>query len=81
MTVNPYLRSKELPLPTLDEVFLSLTQGESFSTLHLARAYKQMEVAAESQPYLTINAHMGLFHYQQLPFGIATAPAISRKQC
>ena len=54
------------PLP----VFSTLAQGESFSILDLARAYKQMEVAAESQLYLTINTHMGLFCYQRLPFGI-----------
>ena len=45
----------------------------------LATAYKQMEVAPDSQSYLTINTHMGLFHYRRLPFGIATAPAIWQK--
>ena len=58
VTINPYLRSKVFPLPTPDEVFSALAQGESFSTIDLARAYKQMEVTAESQPYLTINTHM-----------------------
>ena len=67
------------PLPTPDEVFSALAHGESFSTIDLARACKQMEVTAESQPYLTINTHMGLFRYQRLPFGIATAPAIWQK--
>ena len=67
------------PLPTPGEVFSALVHGESFSNIDLARAYKQMEVTAESQPYLTINTHMGLFCYQRLPFGIATAPAIWQK--
>ena len=79
VTINPYLRSKVFPLQTPDEVFSALAQGESFSTIDLARAYKQMEVTAESQPYLTINTHMGLFRYRRLPFGIATAPAIWQK--
>ena len=79
VTINPHLRSKVFPLPTPDEVFSALAHGESFSTIDLARAYKQMEVTAESQPYLTINTHMGLFCYQCLPFGIATAPAIWQK--
>ena len=69
MTINPYLRSTTFPLPTPDEVFSTLAGGESFSTLDLARAYKQMEVETDSQPYLTINTHMGLFRYQRLPFG------------
>ena len=61
MTVNPQLRPKTYPLPTLDEVFAALAQGESFSTIDLSRAYKQMEVTEESRPLLTINTHMGLF--------------------
>ena len=38
-----------------------------------------MKVAVSSQGYLTIATHMGLFHYQQLSFGIASAPAIWQK--
>ena len=79
MTVNPQLRPKTYPLPTLDEVFAALAQGESFSTIDLSRAYKQMEVTEESRPLLTINTHMGLFRYRRLPFGIATAPAMWQK--
>ena len=79
MTINPHLCSKTFPLPTPDEVFSTLAQGESFSTLDLARAYKQMKVAPDSQSYLTITTHMGLFRYRRLPFGIATAPAIWQK--
>ena len=79
VTINPHLCSKVFPLPTPDEVFSTLVHSESFSTIDLARANKQMEVTAESQPYLTINTHMGLFCYQRLPFGITTAPGIWQK--
>ena len=47
VTINPHLRSKVFLLPTLDEVFSALAQGESFSTIDLARAYKQIEVTTE----------------------------------
>ena len=76
MTVNPQLRPKTYLLPTVDEVFAVLAQGEYFSTIYLSRAYKQMELAEKSRPLLTINTHMGLFCYHHLPFGIATAPAM-----
>ena len=78
-TINPHLQEKTFPLPTPDEVFSTLANGESFSKLDLARAYKQMEVEESSQPYLTINTHLGLFRYRRLPFGIASAPAMWQK--
>ena len=57
-TIHPHLRMKTFPLPTPDEVFSTLANGESFSKLDLARTYKakykQMEVEENSRPYLTI---------------------------
>ena len=79
MTINPYLHMKIFPLPTPDEVFATLSNGESFTKLDLAWAYKQMRVSKESQGYLTINTPLGLFKYLRLPFGIASAPAIWQK--
>ena len=76
VTINPHLKVPTYPLPTPDEVFATLANGESFTKLDLSRAYKQMKVADSSQGYLTITTHMGLFRYQRLPFGIASAPAI-----
>ena len=79
MTINPHLCSKTFPLPTVDEMFSTLAGGESFSKIDLARAYKQMEVLESHRPFLTINTHLGLFHYCRLPFGVATAPATWQK--
>ena len=36
------------PLPTPDEVFSTLANGESFTKLDLVRTYKQMKVATVS---------------------------------
>ena len=76
MTINPHLCMQTFPLPTPDEVFSTLVNGESFTKLDLSRAYKQVKVATNSQCYLTINTHLGLYRYLRLPFGIASAPAI-----
>ena len=54
---QPILQDEDVPLPMPDEVFATLTHGESFSKLDLARAYKQMEVEEGSRAFLTINQH------------------------
>ena len=76
VTVNPHLKVPTYPLPTPDEVFAMLANGESFSKLVLSRAYKQMKISAQSQGYLTIITHLG---YLRLPFRIASAPTIWQK--
>ena len=79
MTINPHLCLKTFSLPTVDKMFSTLAGGESFSKIDLARTYKQMEVLESHRPLLTINTHLGLFHYCRLPFGIATTPAMWQK--
>ena len=76
VTINPQLCTKTFPLLTTDEMFSTLAGGESLTKLDLARAFKHMEVEGKSQPLLTINTHLGLFQFQRLPFGVATAPAM-----
>ena len=76
LTVNPVICPHVYPLPSPEELFSALANGESYLKLDLARAYKQMKVMESSQPLLTINTHMGLFKYAKLPFGISTAPSL-----
>ena len=77
--INPVICPQVYPLPTPEEMFSTLANGESYSKLDLSRAYKQMKVTKSSQPLLTINTHLGLFQYARLPFGISTAPALWQK--
>ena len=76
VSINPFLHPEVYPLPTPEEMFSTLANGESYTKLDLARAYKQMKVKKECQPLLTINTHCGLFQYTRLPFGITTAPSL-----
>ena len=79
VTVNQVLAVEEYPLPTLEELFSTLSGGKLFSKLDLSQAYLQLPIQAESKPYLTINTHQGLYAYNRLPFGIVSAPAIFQK--
>ena len=48
VSVNPVISPQVYPLPTPEEMFSTLANGEFFSKLDLARAYKQMRVTDSS---------------------------------
>ena len=79
VSINPVICSQVYPLPTPEEIFSTLANGETYTKLDLARAYKQMAVKKECQHLLTVNTHMGLFQYTRLPFGISTVPSLWQK--
>ena len=79
VTINPVIRQQVYPLPTPEEMFSALANGETFTRLDLAQAYRQMKVKPECQHLLTINTHLGLFCHTRLPFGISTAPSLWQK--
>ena len=76
ITVNPQLQTEEYPLPRIDDIFAKLAGGKKSTKIDLRQAYHEMEVEEESQEYLTINTHQGLYLYNRLIFGISSAPAI-----
>ena len=57
-------------------MFATRAEGKHFSKIDLRNAYFQMEVREEDRHFLTINTSRGLFQYNRLVFGIASAPAI-----
>lgn len=79
VTVNPVLHIEHYPLPRIEDLFASLAGGQCFSKLDLSHAYLQMRVEEESRKFLTISTQKGLFQYNRLPFGIASAPAIFQR--
>ena len=66
-------------MPKIEDIFANLSGGKLFSTIDLANAYQQMMVEDESKKYLVINTLKGMFRYNRLPFGIASAPALFQK--
>ena len=64
------------PLPKVDDLFATVSGGDTFTKLDLAHEYKQLLLDEESSKLTTINATKGLFHFNRLPFGVSAAPAI-----
>ena len=79
VTVNQAMNVEEYPLPTPEELFSTLSGGKIFSKLDLSQAYLQIPVDESSKPYLTVNTQRGLYVYNRLPFGVASAPAIFQR--
>ena len=76
VSINRVLLDHPYPLPDTEDVFATLGSGTVFSKTDLSNAYQQMELTADSQRYLTVNTHKGLYAYQRLTYGIASAPAV-----
>ena len=76
VTVNRYLDLTQYPLPHMEEIFERLSGGTIYSKLDLRDAYLQVELDEESKRHVVITTHKGLYRYNRLCFGIASAPAI-----
>ena len=79
VTVNPVSKLHRYPIPKIEDIFARLEGGKIFTKLDLSQAYQQLKLDAESQKYLVINTHKGLFRYTRLPFGVSSAPGIFQK--
>ena len=74
ITVNLSLIVDQFPVPTAEDLFATLAGGQT--KLDLSQAYQQVPLDRASQKYVTISTHKGLYQFNRLPFGVASAPAI-----
>lgn len=79
VTVNPQIEIDRYPIPRIEELFHKLQGGTFFTKIDLTDAYLQIELAEESKKFLVINTPFGLFQFQRLPFGVASAPGIFQR--
>ncbi|XP_018407395.1 PREDICTED: uncharacterized protein K02A2.6-like [Cyphomyrmex costatus] len=76
VSVNPSLIVDKHPLPTIEELFASMSGGTIFSQIDLKQAYLQLPVEETDREILTLSMHKGLFKCNRLMYGVASAPAI-----
>ena len=59
VTVNQIAKLDKYPIPRIDDLFLSLEGGKTFSKLDLAHAYQQIPLDNDSKKFTTINTAKG----------------------
>ena len=79
LTVNKVSKLDAYPIPKLDDLYSKLAGGKTFTELDLNHAYEQMLVDDSSKEFLTINTHKGLYRFNRLPYGVASAPGIFQR--
>ena len=78
-TINQAAKLDNYPIPKIEDLYATMGGGMEFTKLYLSQAYQQLELDEESKKYTTINTHKGLFRYNRLPYGIASAPGIFQR--
>lgn len=80
VTTNQMIDADKYPLPRAEDIFAKLANCTIFSRLDMKDAYNQLELDEPSKKFVVINTTKGLFSYNRLPFGIASASAIFQKE-
>ena len=79
LTVNKASKLDGYPIPKLNDLHTTLVGGQTFTELDLSHTYEQMFVHENSKEFLTIKTHKGLYRYNRLPYGVASAPGIFQR--
>ena len=79
LTINQATKTTAYPVPRIDDLFATIGGGKIFSKLDMSNAYNQIVLSPEARSLTTINTHRGLFQYNRLCFGIASAPGIFQR--
>ena len=79
LTVNQVSKVNAYPVIQIDDRFATLGVSKNFSKLDMKSAYNQLLLNPESRPLTTINTQRGLFQYNRLCFGVASAPGIFQR--
>ena len=76
VTINLHVEGQQHPIPNPTDLLAQVAEGSVFTTLDLSQAYAQLPLDEDSKRYCVISTHRGLYAYQRMPFGVASAPSI-----
>lgn len=73
--LNVVTHKDAYPLPRIEEVLTTLSKATCYSTLDLASGYWQVEVDPRDREKTAFITPLGLYEFNQMPFGLCNAPA------
>ncbi|KFD56775.1 hypothetical protein M514_02452 [Trichuris suis] len=79
LLVNSQLEIEQYPIPQIEKISQKLGKSQAFTKIDLSDAYLQIELDEESKAFMVVNTPYGLYQYQRLPFGVASAPSIFQR--
>lgn len=78
-TVNQQIEIEQYPIPKPEDLFQKLAGGQQFTKIDLKDAYLQVPLDEEARKVLVVNTPLGLYQFNRLPFGVASAAAIFQR--
>ena len=72
--LNNHLHVPTFKMETAESIRKSIQKGEWVTSIDLTDAYFHVPIHPQSQKYLRFQTKKGVFQFQALPFGVATAP-------
>ena len=73
--LNSVTQKDAYPLPRIDDTLETLGNSKWFSTLDLASGYWQVKLSDADKKKTAFSSHIGLYHFNVMPFGLSNAPA------
>ena len=73
--LNQITRNDADPLPRVDDLLDAVGNAKYFTTLDLKSGYWQIPVHPDDREKTAFVTHGGLYEFNRMPFGLATAPA------
>lgn len=72
--LNQAIERERHPIPTFEDIRISLKDTKWFSLFDIKAAYYQCELDEKSRPLTTFITEWGMFRYKRLVFGVSCAP-------
>ena len=73
--LNQITRNDAHPLPGVDDLLDAVRNAKYFTSLDLKSGYWQIPVHPDDREKTAFVTHGGLYEFNRMPFGLATAPA------